>query len=122
VLFVPRGSSFRSTMVLGVRESNLYRMKGQPMRAMVSSSKVTMVRERVPPEIVQIQRESDLIRSLPLGSNGREASSKTDRKVSWVEEAKQEAQKREASGSNVSSQEGPCHTTGFVSLTEGASN
>jgi hypothetical protein len=28
VLFVPRGSSFISTVVLGVRESNLYRLKG----------------------------------------------------------------------------------------------
>jgi hypothetical protein len=34
VLFMPRGSSLRSTMVLGVRESNLYRLKGQPMGAM----------------------------------------------------------------------------------------
>jgi hypothetical protein len=60
--------------------------------------------------------------SLSSGLGRREASSKTDRKASWVEAARQEAQKQEASGSNVSSQEGPCHTTGFVSLIEGASN
>jgi hypothetical protein len=147
VLFVPRGSSFRSTVVLGVRERNLYRLKGQPMQAMANSSRVTEVREQVAPEVVQTQREPDFrgsqqiqrefdLRgsqwaqresqpfrgSLPSGSNGREASSKTDRKVSWVEEARQEAQKWEASRSSMSSQEGPCHTTGFVSVTEGAAN
>jgi hypothetical protein len=42
--------------------------------------------------------------------------------VSWVEEARKEAQKREAFRSNVSSQERPCHTTGFSSVTEGAAN
>jgi hypothetical protein len=147
VLFVPRGSSFKSTVVLGVRESNLYRLKGQPMRAMANSSRVTEVREQVAPKVVQTQREPDFRGSqqiqrefdfrgsqqaqresqpfrgsLPSGSDGREASSKTVRKVSWVEEARQEAQKREASRSNVSSQEEPCHTTGFVSVTEGATN
>jgi hypothetical protein len=28
VLFVPRGFSFKSTVVLGVREGNLYRLRG----------------------------------------------------------------------------------------------
>jgi hypothetical protein len=45
MLFVSRGSSFRSTMVLGVRESNLYRLKGQPIRAIASSSRQTEDRE-----------------------------------------------------------------------------
>jgi hypothetical protein len=40
--------------------------------------------------------------------------------VSWVEEARQDAQKREASRSRVSSKKGPCHTTGFASVSEGA--
>jgi hypothetical protein len=31
VLFTPKGSSSNTVVVLGVRESNLYRMKGQPM-------------------------------------------------------------------------------------------
>jgi hypothetical protein len=30
VLIVPKGSSFRSAVVLGVRESNLYKLKDQP--------------------------------------------------------------------------------------------
>jgi hypothetical protein len=41
VLFVPRRSSFRSTMVLGVREGNLYRLRGQPMRAVANRSRET---------------------------------------------------------------------------------
>jgi hypothetical protein len=38
-------SSSDTTMVLGVRESNMYRQKGQPMRAMTNSSRVTVDRE-----------------------------------------------------------------------------
>jgi hypothetical protein len=40
VLFMPRVSSSNTIVVLGVRESNLYRLKSQHMRAMVSNSKV----------------------------------------------------------------------------------
>jgi hypothetical protein len=58
VLFVPKGSSFKSTVVLVVRESNLYRLKGQPMRAMANSSRVIKVGEKVALEVVQTQRES----------------------------------------------------------------
>jgi hypothetical protein len=36
VLFVPRRSSFKSTVVLGVREGNLYRLRGQPMHVVTS--------------------------------------------------------------------------------------
>jgi hypothetical protein len=57
VLFVPRGSIFKSAVVLGVRERNLYRLKGQPMQAMGNSSRVTEVREQVAPKDVQTQRE-----------------------------------------------------------------
>jgi hypothetical protein len=40
--------------------------------------------------------------------------------VSWVEEAKQEAQKREASRSKASSKKGPCHSTRIGSMLVGA--
>ena len=33
-LIKPRGSSSDTTVVFGVRERNLYKLKGQPMRAM----------------------------------------------------------------------------------------
>jgi hypothetical protein len=45
-------------MILGVRESNLYRLKGQPMRLM-ASNKVAMNKEQVASKIVQKQRESN---------------------------------------------------------------
>jgi hypothetical protein len=120
VLFVPKGSSFKSSVVLGVRESNLYRIKGQPMRTMANSSRVIDVKEQVALKFVETQRELDfrgsqqiqrefdfrgtqetqresqpLRGSQPSGSDRREESSKTVRKVSWVEEGRQEAQKRE---------------------------
>jgi hypothetical protein len=37
VLIKPRGSGSNTAVVLEVRESNLYRLKGQPMQAMASS-------------------------------------------------------------------------------------
>jgi hypothetical protein len=40
--------------------------------------------------------------------------------VSWVEEARQDAQKRETSRSRVSSKKGPCHLAGIASVSEGA--
>jgi len=46
MLFIPREFSFNTTMVLGIRESNLYRLKGQPMRAM-ASNRVTKNKEQV---------------------------------------------------------------------------
>jgi hypothetical protein len=67
----------------------------------------------------QAQRESrSSRRSLPSGSSGREESSKTVKKVSWVEIAMQDAQKREASRSRVSSKKVPSHTTGFSFMSE----
>jgi hypothetical protein len=53
VLFVPRRSSFISTMVLGVREGNLYRSRGQPMRAVASRSRETDEEEQVVPPVVR---------------------------------------------------------------------
>jgi len=49
-LIKPRGSSLETAVVLGVRESNLYRLKGKPMRAM-ASSKVAEVKEQVAPKV-----------------------------------------------------------------------
>jgi hypothetical protein len=45
VLFMTRGSILKSIVVLGVRERNLYRLKGQPMQAMANNSRVIKVRE-----------------------------------------------------------------------------
>jgi hypothetical protein len=87
-------------------------------------------REEQPPRTVQrkldfrgsqqAQREHHSSRgSLPSGTGGREESSK---QVSWVEEARQEALKQEASKSSVSSMEDPFVTAGFASVTEGAAS
>jgi hypothetical protein len=51
VLFVPRGSSLRSMVVLGVRERSLYRLKGQGAGSL---------RGGTDSEGAQIQREFDL--------------------------------------------------------------
>jgi hypothetical protein len=81
---------------------------------MANSSRVTADREQIVVKVVQTQREPDFRgsqqvqresnfkgsqhaqresrpfrESLPSGSDGREESSKTVRKVSWVEEARQ---------------------------------
>jgi hypothetical protein len=48
VLIKPRGSSSDTVVVLGVRESNLYRLKGQPMRAMASSVDVFVASGGIP--------------------------------------------------------------------------
>jgi hypothetical protein len=58
-LFVPRGSSFKSTVVPGVRESNQYRLKGLHMQAIANISRLTKDREQITPQGMQIQRESD---------------------------------------------------------------
>jgi hypothetical protein len=46
VLFVPRRSSFRSMVILGVREGK-YRLRGQPMHVVTSRSKETDEEEQV---------------------------------------------------------------------------
>jgi len=58
--------------------------------------------------------------SQPLG--GREDSSNTVRKVSWVEKARWDAQKQENSRSMVSSKKGPCHTIGLAFVSKGVAN
>jgi hypothetical protein len=60
--------------------------------------------------------------SQPTGPGGREASSKTNRQVSWVEMARQDVQEQEASKSRVSSRMGSCQTTGFTSVTKDAAS
>jgi hypothetical protein len=52
VLFMPKGYSLDTIVVLGVRESNLYRIKGKPMRAMANNNRVTMNMEQVAPKVV----------------------------------------------------------------------
>jgi hypothetical protein len=56
VLIKPIGSSLDTTTVLGVRESNLYKLKGQPMRTM-ACSKVAVNQEQVALKVVKTQRE-----------------------------------------------------------------
>jgi hypothetical protein len=53
VLFMPRLFSFRSIVVLGVREGNVYRLRGQPMRVVVSRSRETDEEEQVTPLVVR---------------------------------------------------------------------
>jgi hypothetical protein len=102
-----------------------------------------MDREQMAPEVVQTQRESsfrgacgsqsepDLRESQlaqrerwssrgssPSGSVGRETSSRTDRQVSWVEEARQELQRQEASRACETSMEDPFVSTGFATVIE----
>jgi hypothetical protein len=52
MLFILRGSSSDTTIVLGVRE-------GKPMRFMANNNKVTVNRERVAPKVVQTHMELD---------------------------------------------------------------
>jgi hypothetical protein len=71
---------------------------------MTSSSRVIVDREQVALKVVQTPRESNFKgsqqaqresqsfrRSLPLGPDGSEESSKTVKKVSWGEMARQDA-------------------------------
>jgi hypothetical protein len=48
---MPRGSSSDKAFVFGVRESNLYRLKGQSMRTMASSNRVEEDKEHVAPKV-----------------------------------------------------------------------
>jgi hypothetical protein len=66
-LIIPRGSSLDKTVVFGVRESNLYRIKGKPMRAMDNSGRATEDKEQV----------EQIKGSQPLGSSGKEQPSKS---------------------------------------------
>ena len=93
MLTKPRGSSSDTTTVFGVRESNLYRLKGQPMRAMASSSRVAENKEQVALKVEQLRS------SRPLGSGGKEQPSKSVKKESWYKMIMQDAQEQEASRS-----------------------
>ena len=76
---MPRGSSSDKAVVFGVRESNLYRLKGKPMQAIASSSRVTEDKENRAPKVEQLRG------SQPLGSGGKEQPSKSVKKESWYE-------------------------------------
>jgi hypothetical protein len=77
---VPRRSRFRSTMVLGVRKGNLYRLRGYPMGVMASRSRETEEEEQVAPRLVKqvallvvsAQREKEFIGVSPSGSKREE--------------------------------------------------
>jgi hypothetical protein len=60
--------------------------------------------------------------SSPSGSSEREASSKTDRQVSWVEEPKKKVQRQEDSRIYVPSTEDSVVSTGFATVTEEAAS
>jgi hypothetical protein len=66
------------------------------------------------------QRENHSSRgSLHSGTGGREESSKP---VAWVEEARQEVQRQEASRTCETSMEDPFVSAGLTTMTEEASN
>jgi hypothetical protein len=64
-LIMPRGSSSNKAVVFGVRESNLYRLKGKPM---ASSSRAIEDKK---------QKVEQLRGSQPSGSSGKEQPSKS---------------------------------------------
>jgi hypothetical protein len=68
---MPRGSSLDKVVVFGVRESNLYRLKGKPMEI---SSRATKEKNK---------KVEQLKGSQPLGSSGKEKPSKSVQKNSW---------------------------------------
>lgn len=87
----PTGSSSDAAAVLGVRESNLYRLKGKPMQA-IASTRVTENKEHPNSKVEKLRG------SQPSGSKGKEQLSK---KVSWYKMAIQDAQEQEASRSKL---------------------
>jgi hypothetical protein len=73
--------------------------------------------------IQEAQRESQSISGIQTSSPyRRKTSSKIVGKVSWVEEAKQDVQRKEVSRRRVSSRMGSWQTIGFSSVIEGVSN
>ena len=105
----PRGSSSDAVAVLGVRESNLYRLKGEPMRTM-ASTRVTENKEQTNSKVEKLKG------SQPSKSKGKEQLSK---KMSWYEMAIQDAQEQEASRSKLkgkSSTQGPAESVRIDSL------
>jgi hypothetical protein len=75
MLIKSRGSSSDTIGILGVREINLYRLKGHPMQAM-ESNRVTEDKEQVAQKVEQL-RESQ-----PSGSSGKEQPSTSVKKES----------------------------------------
>jgi hypothetical protein len=53
VLFVPKRSSFKLAVILGVREGNLYSLRGQPMRVVGNKSREKDEQEQVAPLVVR---------------------------------------------------------------------
>jgi hypothetical protein len=76
--------------VFGVRERNLYRLRGQLMRP-ISSNIVIDSMEHVAPKVEKL-RESH-----HLGSSGKEHPSKSIKKDSWYEMDMQDSQEKETS-------------------------
>jgi hypothetical protein len=83
---MPRESSSDKATAFGVRESNLYRLKGQPMRAMTSNNIEIEDKEQVAPKVEQLRV------SQPSGLGGKEQPSKSVKQESWYEIAMQDAQ------------------------------
>jgi hypothetical protein len=54
MLFVPRRSSFRSMVIHGVSEGNLYRMRAQPMHATTNWSREIEEEQVAPPVVRQV--------------------------------------------------------------------
>jgi hypothetical protein len=77
---MPTGSISDKAYVFGVRERDLYRLKGQPLRE-ISNSIVTEIREQVYLKVEQLKG------SQPSGSAGKDQPSKTIKKDSWYEMA-----------------------------------
>ena len=82
---MPRGSSLEETTILGVRERNLYRIQGNPMKVVERSSRVIEDKEQVAPKVEQRKG------SRPSGSGGKKHPSKSV-KESWYEMTMQDAQ------------------------------
>jgi hypothetical protein len=106
-------------VVPGVRENNLYRLKGQPMRAM-ASSRVAENKEQVAPKVEQLRGNQ------PSGSGGKDQPSKSVKKESWYKMAMHDALEQEASRSmfkgSKSSKKGPKEMAGIAFASEGATN
>jgi hypothetical protein len=115
-LIKPRGYSSDTTTILGVRESNLYRIKGQLMRAM-ASNKVTEDKEQVAPKVENLRR------SQPSGLGGKDQPSNFVKKESQYKMVMQDAQKQEASRSmfkgSESSKTGPSEMIGIHFVSKG---
>jgi hypothetical protein len=118
-LIKPRGSSLDTIVVSEVRESNSHSLKGQPMQAMASNSKVAKNKEQVALKVKHLRG------SLPSSSGGMEQPSKSVQKKSWYKMTMQDDQEQEASRSMIrgnSSQTSPSEMAGIAFMSEDASN